>query len=112
MCCLEDGQAKVAEFDVKLLVEENVLWLEVAVDQALLVEVAECLGHLEEYSPFCAVIFCLLLLILVLMWRQTQQIFDTSASAVLHLDVKDKDALLIIPQVLLIDVFKLCLLFG
>ena len=81
-------------------------------DQALLVEVAECLGHLKEDSPFCAVIFRLLLLILVLMWRQTQKVLDTSASAVLHLDVKDEDAGLILPQVRFVGVFELSFILG
>jgi len=45
-----DAQAEISNFDVVLCIEQDVAHFEVAVDDVLLVELADCLDHLCEES--------------------------------------------------------------
>ena len=45
------GQTKVCQADMSLLVNKNVLWFEIAVDDAGLVQVLECKRHFGSVKP-------------------------------------------------------------
>ena len=54
----ESGRAKVDELDAEVLVDDDVLVLEVAVEDAVVVEVVDGSDDLQRGRRLCSVKFC------------------------------------------------------